>query len=169
MATSAWGVGGRPELLDREDLADQAETWLRQQTQPQEPVIWRPEDGDDTFVHDIGQLSTLLRALQEPGDWGVLSRAGKQPWAQSMRVQGGWIVEVDGGTGPESFARRVQRIGGAMTDVQRCCADVVGRGTNYFGDEMIVSPVDAAQVLWAWICGGLPAGYTLRQLVEGID
>lgn len=166
---SSWGVAGGPEVLASPDLADLVEEWLRTQTQPQEPVIWTTEHGRRFVVDDAVQLAARLRALKHPGDWGVVARASGRPWAQSMRVDDGWIVEVDGGTGPQNYAKRVQRIGEPLTDLHRACADVPFRGVSYFGDESFGTPLEAARVLWAWVAGGLPLGYSLRELVEGVD
>ena len=53
--------------------------------------------------------AALVGSLIEVGEWGSL----RQPndvnlWNQTMRVPGGWVVEVPGLPGPDQFARRVQ-------------------------------------------------------------
>ena len=166
---SSWGVVVSPGVLDWTDLADQVEEWLQRQTKPQQPVIWSPESGETFLVHDMGELTGHLIALGRTGDWGALSRGDGVPWGQSMRVEDGWIVEVDGGTGPDNFARRVQRVGEPVGDLRRACAGEWFRGVSYLGDESFASALEAARVLWGWVNGGLPAGYSLRDLVDGVD
>ncbi len=166
---SQHGAADVPVCLASAGLTDEVETWLQTQTQPKEPVIWTPEDGEKVTVSSAVHLSGLLQALARPGDWGAVALASGRPWAQAMRVETGWVVEVDGGTGPDNFAKRVQRDGESLTDLQRACPDVPMRGVQYFGDELFASALEAAQVLWAWVCGGLPAGYSVRNLIPGRD
>ena len=42
-------------------------------------------------------------------------------------------------------------------------------GTSHLDGENIPTASGAAQVLWAWLHGGLPAGYALRSVVVGSE
>lgn len=161
------------QLVQAEDVASEIEVWLLTQVQLEMPLRWLPGAGGCFLVRDVGELADRLTALTSSGEWGVLKRSpGQQPWAQSMRVPGGWVVEVDGGDGPEAFARRVRRAGsspGAGFAPLRC-TNAEGRyGTSYFPGEVFASAGEAARILWTWMGGSLVGGHELRDLEEGVD
>lgn len=91
-------------------------------------------------------------------------------WGQTMRVRGGWIVEVDGGNGPDNFARRVRHAGRIPPSGLLRTRDADGRnGASYYADEVIASATEVARLLWGWVHRGLPAGFEVRELQEGVD
>ena len=125
-------------------LADEVAEWLQLQPQPEAPVVWRAQGGADIPVRSREELGVRIARLQAIGAWGVASRTHGGRWGQSMRVDGGWIVEVNGIPGPECFARRVSTA----------------------GDDVIRSAGTAVDILWAWLAGRLLPGYELVQLDE---
>jgi len=127
--------------------ADAVEAWLHASPAPDAPVLWRPWGRDGTPVRSADALAALVAALAIPGAWGVVERAEAAVWGQTMRVPGGYIVEVNGEPGPESFARRV-----VVPGAER---------------ETFAIASEAAAVLWSWLRGGVPEGLELRELRAG--
>ena len=116
-------------------------------------------------------LAALVGSLVEVGEWGSL----RQPndvnlWNQTMRVPGGWVVEVPGLPGPDQFARRVQLLNTAPFTIDRDQSSnhEDGRGAFYLAADVIPTAAEAARVMWSWLKGSLPEGYELRQIDPGI-
>lgn len=93
-----------------------------------------------------------------------------------MRVDGGFIVEVSGSGGPDSWARRVYPIGSLGPDGPRVRSKApdarpgVPTGTSFLEGENVPTASGAAQVLWSWVRHGvLPEGYQLRDVLEGAE
>lgn len=154
-------------------FAAEVEAWLRTQVKPEVPVRWRPQGGGRVTVRNVEHLAELIAGLPAPGAWGVLERPIVARWTQTMRVPEGWIIEVDGGSGPDAFARRVRwaesETSGSRSTRLRCTNAAGGRAATYFASEVIPSPIDAARIMWSWLRGELPAGYGLREIVDGVD
>lgn len=152
-------------------LGSAVDLWLHSQELPDVPVRWWPQCGGHTAVSSVEQLAGLVaRLLPALGSWGVAERVLTGAWAQTMRIPHGWIIEVDGGPGPNAFAQRVQRTSRCVAGVrQRCTNAEGGRAATYFTTEVIGSPSDAARIMWAWLRGRLPPGYELRAIVNGVD
>ena len=74
------------------------ETWLRTQVEPEAPLLWKGRP-----VRNTVQLTDGVESLGLAG-FGVLETPARFPWAQCMRVEGGFVVEVCGLGGPESWA-----------------------------------------------------------------
>ena len=148
------------------DATAEIETWLQTQVEPGVPLLWKRRP-----VRNTVELTDRVAALGL-ADWGVLETQSGFPWAQAMRVEGGFVVEVCGDGGPQSWARRVYPIGSLGPDgprVRSKAADVrpgVPTGTSHLDGENIPTASGAAQVLWAWLHGGLPAGYALRNVTR---
>ena len=123
-------------------LADEVEAWLHAQPLPEAPVDWRRSGPSAVPVRSREELGIRIARLGEQGSWGVASRTNGERWGQTMRVEGGWIVEVNGVPGPECFARRV----------------------SAGGDDIVATADIAAGILWAWLAGRLLPGYELEQL-----
>ena len=140
--------------------------WLIEQPQPEPSVRWRNRGLGSVQVPSVGHLAELVGALAYVGAWGVVDREPDGPWAQVMRVPEGWIVEVDGGIGPDAFARRVrwaEHEAAQHSDPPLSCANPLATGgATYFLDELIPSPEEAARILWTWLRRGLRAGYEVR-------
>lgn len=163
------GVRVQVGMLQRDGVAE-IETWLQSQVEPAEALRWHPRGGGSASVGSTAQLAMRVAAIPAVGDWGCLDRGADGPWAQTMRVHGGFIVEV-GGDGPDSWARRVHPIGSLGPDGPR----TVTRGdegyfsASHLDGEVIGSASGVAQVLWGWLHRGLPAGYELREVTNGVD
>ena len=141
------------------------ETWLRTQVEPEAPLLWKGRP-----VRNTVQLTDGVESLGLAG-FGVLETPARFPWAQCMRVEGGFVVEVCGLGGPESWARRVYPIGSLGPDGPRTRTKAPGvrpgepTGTSFLEGENIPTASGAAQVLWNWVKGGiLPTGYQLRDV-----
>lgn len=154
-------------------FADDVEAWLHTQTEPDVPVRWLPQGGGRVTVRNPEHLAELVAALTIPGAWGVLERPVTSRWAQTMRIDHGWIIEVDGGSGPDAFARRVRwaedQTPHASNPRMRCTNSAGGRGATYFFSEWITSSAGAAQIMWTWLRGRLAEGYELREVTDGVD
>lgn len=165
-------VGAATRQGAEEFLAEVA-TWLQTQTEPARPVRWRFRGGKPVEVRGLAHLSQLVLALNATADWAVVERPGGVPWAQTMRVAGGWITEVDGGEDQDSYARRVIRAGvvkpGELFEVVSC-NDAGGKGgALYLVPEILATPTEVARMLWSWVHGRLPGEYELRELNEYLD
>lgn len=151
------------------ELTTEIETWLEAQVEPRFPLLWRPSDDIGTQVHNTAHLAECVGAMAEVGAWGVLERQGGYPWAQAMRVHGGFVVEVSG----DGWAYRAYPIGSLGPDGPRTRSKAPGvrpgepTGTSFLEGENIPTASGAAQVLWSWACGRiLPAGYQLRDVLD---
>ena len=159
-----------PEPVRVSSIADEVEAWLRTVVQPAQPVWWLPRGDAPVAVRGREDLAELLARLDKVGEWGVAKRPHTAMWGQSMRVRDGWIVEVCGIPGPDCFARRVRAVGSRSAGRAKPRAGRLGRPTvTYQKGESIGSASEAADVLWSWLCGRLPDGYELRDVVEGVD
>ena len=123
-------------------ISDEVEAWLHDQPSPEAPVQWRFRGRAGVPVRSREQLGIRITRLRRTGAWGVAARTDGGRWGQVMRMQGGWIVEVNGIPGPECFARRV----------------------STGGLDLIAKRDDAVDVLWAWLVGRLLPGYQLVDL-----
>ncbi len=106
-------------------------------------------------------LAALVGSLVEVGEWGSL----RQPndvnlWNQTMRVPGGWVVEVPGLPGPDQFARRVQLLNPAPFTIDRDQSSnhEDGRGAFYLAADVIPTAAEAARVMWSWLKARCPRG-----------
>lgn len=148
------------------------ERWLATQELPDVPIRWHGPVGGRA-VSGVEMLAGLVAGLREPGSWGVADRPVTGAWAQTMRIHDGWIIEVDGGTGPDAFARRVRRTtdsAGETTGTRRRCSNPRGDPVaSCFDTEVIASPAVVARLMWTWLRGRLPAGYETRPLIRGLD
>lgn len=151
------------------DAVTAIETWLQTQVEPQFALLWRPSGGWNVQVRSTAQLTDCLSALSSLAAWGVLERMGGVPWAQAMRVDGGFVVEVNG----HDWAQRVTPIGslgpdGPRTSTRNLDLGREPHGTSFLEGENIPTASSAAQILWSWVCGGLlPAGFQLRNVRAG--
>lgn len=147
------------------------EAWLQTQVEPQFALRWCPSGSLSVQVRSTAQLTDCLSRLLGLTAWGVLEREGGAPWAQAMRVNGGFVVEVNG----HDWAQRVTPIGSLGPDGPRTTARERDRGrqphgTSFLEGENIPTASGAAQILWSWVCGGLlPAGYQLRAVRTGAE
>src|SRR6188474_624987 len=109
-----WMPEVRPEAATISAIANEivfvaeVEEWLR--TRRGVPVTWSPRGNGLLAVRNADEVAARVGELRDEGEWGLLRRENAERWAQCMRVDGGWIVEVNGIPGPECFARRVQRV-----------------------------------------------------------
>lgn len=149
------------------DTMAEIETWLQTQVEPEIQLLW-----NGARVRSTVELADLVGALRLAG-WGVLETRAHFPWAQCMRVRGGFVVEVCGDGGPESWVRRVYPIGSLGPDGPRVRTKAVGvraglpTGMSHLEGEDIPTASGAAQVLWSWVARGIvPAGYQLRDFLE---
>ena len=147
------------------DATTGIETWLQTQVEPEVALLWKGRP-----VHNTVQLIDRVEALGLAG-FGVLETPARFPWAQCMRVDSGFVVEVCGVRGPDSWARRVYPIGSLGPDGPRVRTKAPGvrpgdpTGTSFLEGENIPTASGAAQVLWSWVTSGtLPAGYQLRDV-----
>lgn len=132
-------------------VADDVESWLAHelQSQSERGIFWRSNVGARVTVHRFEGLAVAVSRLPRDESWGVCTWVdGPSRWGQSMRVPGGWIVEVHDGTVTD-FAQRVFR----------------GRPGEYLhktSDRLLHhelwSAMGAAEVLWSWMHGALPEG-----------
>ena len=141
------------------------ETWLATQVEPEGRLRWGGWDRDGVPVRNTAQLAELVSQLSGPPDFGVLEREGGFPWAQTMRVPGGFVVEVNG----DDWARRVYPIGSLGPDGPKVVARnprlKFPNGTSFLDGENIPTASGVAQLLWSWVWGRiLPAGYQLRDV-----
>ena len=147
------------------DATTEIETWLRTQVEPDVPLLWQSR-----AVRNTVELTDGVESLGLAG-FGVLETPARFPWAQCMRVDGGFVVEVCGLGGPESWSRRVCPIGSLGPDGPRTRTKAPGvrpgepTGTSFLEGENIPTASGAAQVLWSWVKRGiLPTGYQLRDV-----
>jgi len=135
------------EAVVERTFASAVELWLQLQPLAEAPVRWAPRGAaPGSPVPSRERLVELVAGLGVPGRWAVVRRPSTRLWAQTMRVPGGWIVEVNGVPGPECYARRVQTM---ACDEPR---------------DVLTDPRVAADVIWAWLRGQLAAGFELRDL-----
>ena len=149
-------------------LATEVEEWLRVEPRPSAPVLWCPRGTAESTVGGADALAAQIATLATPGEWAVARRTHGWTWAQCMRVDGGWIVEVNGIPGPDCYARRVQ-IAGSRKWIPRGRRRVRDRGrlmATYRRTDLIGSAEVAGAIMWSWLRGALPNGYQLHD-IEG--
>ncbi|PJI93550.1 hypothetical protein [Luteimicrobium subarcticum] len=129
------------------DVAAEAEAWLRTQPRPRLEVSW-VRRGRVTLVRDAAHLASLVAALGQ-GAFGVLETPSVR-WAQTMRVDGGYVVEVNGVPGPDCFVRRAVALPGPGRDA--------GSG------DLVPTVSEAADLLWCWVHARALPGYELTPL-----
>lgn len=157
------------KLLEEITIDVEVEEWLAAQARPDEPLLWRPRGNRGVEVESLEQLLGLVRGLTMVRDWAVLERGGRH-WGQTMRIEDGWIVEIDGIGTEEQFARRVYPIGSLGPAGGRTPSfDADGECAASHMDGESVSSREAALILWTWMRGALPSGYESRTLEEGAD
>lgn len=151
-----------------QQFATDVDHWLANEATAANAVQWAwrgAMPGDP--VASVDHLAQLVRGLHPTGSWAVVTRPNADLWAQCMRVEEGWIVEVNGIPGPECFVRRVQGQRGGWRE------RLTGRRTVRSGGQLmaIYVPQDvfadagtAADVMWAWLRGRLPEGFELREV-----
>ena len=88
-----------------------------------------------------------------------------------MRVEGGWIVEVNGVPGPDCFARRIHRAdvgrlkGAVLSTFGRRRVKDAGRlMAVYLRQDVMATPAEVAELVWSWPRGVVSDGYALRDL-----
>jgi hypothetical protein len=157
----------RPFVEAREgSVAAEIEEWLRGQASTSAPVLWCPRGTAEATVGGVDALTAKVATLVTEGDWAVARRTNGRTWTQCMRVDGGWIVEVNGIPGPDCFARRV-RSSSARKGMMRGRRRVRDRGrvmATFDRADVIGSPEVASAVMWSWLRGALPAGYELKDI-----
>lgn len=141
---------------------DEVEAWLQTQVEPEEVLLWKHRP-----VRNTVELTDRIEALGLAG-FGALETTTRFPWAQCMRVDNGFVVEVCGDGGPDSWARRVYPIGPRVRSKAPDAGPGEPTGTSFLEGENIPTASGAAQVLWSWVRrGGLPGGYQLRDVRDG--
>ena len=169
--TQTWMPEVRPEAATIIATANEivfaadVEEWLRT-TRPHVPVTWSPRGNGLLAVRDAGEVAVRVGELRDEGSWGVVSRAHAGRWAQCMRVDGGWIVEVNGIPGPDCFARRVQRVAKPRRTLRgrRRVRDKGHLMAIYLPQDVVLTALGAAEIMWSWLRGSVPDGYALRDL-----
>ena len=147
-------------------LAAEVEEWLGAEVRSSAPVLWCPRGTVEATVGGADALAGKIARVVVEGEWGVARRTHGWTWAQCMRVDGGWIVEVNGIPGPDCFARRVQ-VDGNGRRALRGRRRVHDRGrlmATYERAEVIGSAEAAGEIMWSWLRGALPAGYHLQDI-----
>lgn len=145
-------------------FAAEVEEWLS--IRAHVPVTWSPRGNGLLAVHDVAEAAARIGELGDEGSWGVLRRTHAAKWAQCMRVDGGWIVEVNGVPGPDCFARRVQRLE-KRRRLRRGSKRVRDHGrlmAVYRPEDVTHTALGAAEIMWSWLRGSLPEGYVLYEL-----
>lgn len=169
--TQTWMPGVRPEsativaVAEEVVFAAEVEEWLR--ARPHVPVTWSPRGNGLLAVRDAGTLAERVGALRGEGSWGVVRRAQAALWGQCMRVDGGWIVEVNGIPGPDCFTRRVQRLESSRLHVLRGRRRVRDAGrlmAIYLPQDVVPTAQGVAEILWSWLRGSVREGFALRDL-----
>jgi len=175
--STTWMPEVKPEagtIVTSEDearFAREVEAWIHSQAFVAPTVTWSYRGRGAMWVLDVGNLAERVGGLTDEGAWGVIRRTHAPRWAQCMRVNGGWIVEVNGIAGPDCFARRIHSARGGR--MRRLVGDVVGRRrvedagrlmAVYLPHDVIETPTEVAEIVWAWLRGVVSAGYELRDL-----
>lgn len=151
-------------------FAVEVESWLRS-TVAAPAVTWSPRGNGLIAVRSVAEVAERVNALLTAGSWAVVRRTHAPQWAQCMRVDGGWIVEVNGIPGPDCFARRVQverrRPRGIRKSSRgrRRVHDAGRLMADYLNDDVMMRPAMVAEIIWTWLrASALPDGYALRDL-----
>ena len=110
-------------------------------------IRWNPlgRKHESTRILTVEQLAVWIATLA-PGKWAVISLPADADarWAQVMRLDEEWIVEVHDGT-PQDWASRVLHQGSTEP------RDGISPAEAW-------SPLAAAEVTWSWMQGSLPDG-----------
>jgi hypothetical protein len=123
---------------------------LDTQPEPERRVTWRLGWGTAVTVRSVEHL-TVLMSLIRVDDFGGLCHEGDDEgrWAQAKRLSQGWIVEVRDCT-TEDWPARVYR--GTDGSYIRSVVPEEPCAEEHF------STAAAAEIMWAWLRGALPAG-----------
>ncbi len=161
------GAVAAPEM--EQAFATEVESWLRHHVVAAPPVTWSPRGNGLIAVRSVDEIAERVSGLLTEGSWAVARRTHASLWAQCMRVDGGWIVEVNGVPGPACFTRRVQQARGRPRLWQaigrRRVYDAGHLMADYLPHDVLTSPLQVAQIMWAWLrASSLPDGYALRDL-----
>jgi hypothetical protein len=123
------------------DLAADIETWLRglPLVEPIDPVLWVPEwrENEPRSVHALGHLLELVDGLGADGFAGVI-RGSSEFRAQVCRCRGQFHVEVRS-PALNNFYHRVHH------------GDAYSKAADRF------TAVEAAEIMWRWVLGGVLA------------
>lgn len=141
-----------PETIDATRLVADVEEWMKTAARPSAPVLWCPRGQVEATIGGVDQLAAKVATLAEEGAWAVVKRTHGWTWTQTMRVDGGWIVEVNGIPGPDCFARRVHSTG-------RRKGWMLRRHT-----DLVTTAAEAGAIMWSWMRGSLPEGYELKEV-----
>lgn len=148
VASPGSGRPWAPGELDRriEELVE-----LTTQVKPRRPLTWFPRwSPQGVPLRSESHLTVLMSALDRHGEFGGVTAEDTERWAQTMRLPRGWIVEVrDPDTeewpsivvpaeGVDGLLANLSPEGGALWTYQQ-----------------------AAEIIWAWMDGGLPDGCAL--------
>ncbi len=147
-----------------EDLGADAEAWLHAQPGTTAPVLWCPSGTVENALRGADELAAKVARLASEGSWAVVRRAHGATWAQCMRVDGGWIVEVNGVPGPDCYVRRVSAGGARGRRGRRYARDHGRLMAIYQPRDVVSTPGAVAEIIWAWLRGGLVEGFTLREI-----
>jgi len=134
-----------------------------------EPALWRRRGWIGVAVSAPDQLVGHVSNLDETGEWALLTDGDNRAWSQIMRLDGGWIVEVNG-YGSDDFAHRVVGPAGNAGRRLRCRGSNGQIAAGYFDGELFDAPREVARLMWFWVqCGRLPEGCSLRRVQVGRD
>lgn len=120
--------------------------------EPEQPVLWLPgwRCRSAVPVRSVEELALLASHLGTGKFAGVeRTRRGVRRWSQTLCVKREWIVEVHDGTSDE-VAQRVFR--GGTGDYPCGAVDPPLYPIEKW------SSTGVAEVMWAWLHGGLPEG-----------
>lgn len=152
------------ERADESQFAADVEQWLRREVKPEAPVLWRPRGSGGQPVRGADDLAERVSTLAEEGEWAVVSRAHGATWGQCMRVERGWIVEVNGIPGPDCYVRRVRRGGRGLPGTRRRVHSNGHLMAIYESRDVMATPASVADIMWSWLRGALPEGYVLCEI-----
>ncbi|QKJ18585.1 hypothetical protein [Microbacterium hominis] len=147
-------------------LVEEIEEWVRTSAKPSAPVMWCPFGHPENAIGGADQLARKVATLADIGEWAVARRTHGWTWAQCLRVEGGWIVEVNGIPGPDCFARRVTRAGTRRWLPPRR-REVRRNGhlmALYARPDVIRTTGEVGAIMWSWLRGGLPEGFELQAI-----
>lgn len=162
--------GGDALRVREAAFVGEVESWLRE-TVAAPAVTWSPRGNGLIAVRAVEDVAERVSGLLVEGSWAVVRRTHAPRWAQCMRVDGGWIVEVSGVPGPECFARRVQlerplpRNPWKSSRGRRCVYDAGRLMADYMAVDVLTRPAMAAEIIWTWLrASAIPDGCALRDV-----
>lgn len=131
----------------------------RTEPQPERGVTWHPDwSHPGHTVRGAEHLAVLVSSLPLHEFGGVcIAGDDSAQWAQTKRMEQGWIVEVrDASTG--EWPHRVYR--GTAGSYLRAVLPEVHCAEEHF------TPYAAALVMWSWLRGSLPDGCSSEPPVD---